>query len=218
MGGSNLLEASGSGFHPVNVGDSRDGNQLWIFALVLLFLALAFLWGNNNKNHQYPQGAMPHQVMPVQPMHMPPYGGYDGGHKGHHNEYQHWDISRDSNREFGEVKRNIADSAYTQTQQSDRYFHETNRNIDAQGYKNLEHQKESEVQGMRNTADVIKRIDEMERRIEADKLGDLRAQLAHEKTVNRLMPQAPVPAYWPQYPAPVQVNRHIAPIGHYEGG
>jgi len=231
---ASVLDVHGGGA-PFQIVKERDdthhGDRMWIFVILLVFLALLFLWGK--KDHH-----------PQQPYHQPQYDQYGNilpammmcsamqhkqqphyeGHSKHH-EYQHWDIMRDEARQFGEVKQQISETAYTQARESDRYFFDTNRNIDQQAY-NTSRQidavahasaigfKDVEVQGLKNTATIVARVDDLEKRMDQEKIADLREQLAQERVVNRLQPRAPVAAYWPSYPAPVQHNSHYSCAPH----
>jgi len=230
---ASVLDVHGGGA-PFQIVKERDdthhGDRMWIFVILLVFLALLFLWGKKDHQqqpyHQPPQYDQYGNIIPAMMMcsamqhkQQPHYND------GRHHEYQHWDIIRDEAKQFGEVKQQISETAYTQARESDRYFFDTNRNIDQQAY-NTSRQidavahasaigfKENEVQGLKNTAQVIARVDDLEKRMDQEKIADLREQLAQERVVNRLQPRAPVAAYWPSYPAPVQHNSHYSCAPH----
>ena len=194
-------EAAGSGYHPIMIdkghGDDRSFGWGWIFALVIIFLALVFLWGRRGDEGSRGQNDT---LLPFLAANATKH------HDGHSGSYEHWDIARDELREFGDVKKEIIGAAYAQSRESDRYFFETNRAIDRNQHDTLLGFKNSEILGLQNTGEVLKRIDGLERRYDQDKIQELRDKLNHMSTVAALAPRPPIPAYFPRYEMPVQHN------------
>jgi len=128
-----------------------------------------------------------------------------------------WDGMRDNLKEFADVRKEIAASSWMLSQNADKYFFETNREIDRVGYDTraaidrnnydtLLGFKNNEILGLNNTREILQRVDGLERRYDQDKIQELRDKLTVANTVAALSPRPPVPAYFPQYNAPFNAN------------
>ena len=119
------------------------------------------------------------------------------------NHYE-WDNSRDMNREFGNIKMEIKEAAWTQSRENDKYHYETARLIDRNNYDTLLGFKNSEILGLQNTSNIEKRIDGLETRMKEDEIRRQGSRINYLETVMALSPKPPSPAYFPSYPLPVQ--------------
>jgi len=186
-------EASGSGFHPVITRDTHDGDKgygwggMWVFALVIIFiiLVLAFMWKGKEGEHRgnYLDGIYPALAMGQM-------------NKGKDCDSQYW---YDSAKEHGDIKKEILGAAWAQSRESDRYHFEQQKTM-LLGFKDVE------IQGLKNTASIEGRIDALETRMKEDEIRRQGNRINYLETVIALSPKPPAPAYFPQYPIPVQHN------------
>jgi len=146
-----------------------DFNWGWIFALVIIFLALVFLWGRRD-GHHVGAGA---EVLPYMAM------LEAGRNKNGGNCYEHWDGHRDNLKEFGQLRQEVTANAWTQSREIDRNFWQLSREIDNNKY-----------QASLDTRTIIegyeRRFSELQQNLLSEKICDLRERLAEERLVNRL--------------------------------
>jgi len=220
---ADLLDAHGGGYHPmVASGGSDHGggwwSGMWIFAIVIIFFALLLIWRRDEGRH--PNNDTLAGVAPVLAAGMVAKPHYEGHHEG---SYQHWDIVRDELREFGELKKENALLTLGQSREMDRGFYEQRAATDRAAFEaqkaadrnwhdTLLGFKNSEIQGMNNTAQVLARVDALERRQDQETIRKQGEELNYLKTVMALQPHAPIPAYFPNYGVPIQHNVYeVAP-------
>ena len=149
---------------------------MWIFALVIL--ALFFLWNKNDRRNDCGNGY--EAIMPALAIGaMDKNKCYGGGYNGENL----WDVERDmmrefgtTGREFGDVKKEIMQTAWTGQKENAHYFYEQQKT-------NLLGFKDTEIQGMRNTSEIVKRIDALESRIANDRLRQLEIENSQFRTV-----------------------------------
>lgn len=131
-----ILDAHGGGYHPIVVdkGDDRrreDFGYGWIFALVIIFLALVFLWGRKDDGYRGRESvSSAESVLPYMAMAQMPRGDY--GHASYENHQ--WDHVRDDLREFGNVRTEISDKAYALSDKMCNGFHSVNKAVDENRY------------------------------------------------------------------------------------
>jgi len=97
-------------------GHDKSFGWGWIFALVIIFLALVFLWGRNDRHQTQHTNAMD-AFMPLAAAKM-----MDTGHKPYsydYNHQEHWDISRDQLRDYGTLKSEIVENKWVLTREMD---------------------------------------------------------------------------------------------------
>lgn len=210
---SSLLDAHGSGYHPVIAkggdGEGHYGNWsgIWIFAIVIIFFALLLVWRRDEGRHHggdWANGIAPAMAMGM----MAKQPNYNCDGYGHSGRQEHWDIVRDELREFGEIKKEAAMLALGQSREIDKGFYETRAAIDRNNYDTLLGFKNSEIQGLNNTREILQRVDALERRQDTEVIRKQGEELNYLKTVMALQPRPPMPAYFPNYGVPVQHNTY----------
>jgi len=195
---TNFSEASGSGFHPVYAKDSHDGHgerswgSMWVFALVIIFLALVFLWGRKD-NYDGNRSQLDSILPLLAAQNMPKHNGC---------ELEHWDSMKYSLTQFGDLKKEIVETAWGQAKENDRYFYDQRAAIDKTNFDSLLGFKSAEISGLQNTAKIEARIDGLERRLDADIIRKQGEEINYLKTVAALAPKPPMPAYYPNYGMP----------------
>ena len=198
-------EAAGSGYHPIMIdkgGRDHDGGWSygWIFALVIIFLALVFLWGRRDhgeRHHNAVDGILPAMAL---------NGMNHKNHGGHCVEEKVWDVNRDQMREFANLRQEIADKACMQQRENDRYFYEQRAATDRNNYDTLLGFKNNEILGLQNKGDIVTEIRNMRDEMKEEKLREQGNRINFLETVAALQPRPPVPAYFPRYDIPVQHN------------
>ena len=164
------------------------GSYMWIFALVLI--ALFFLFARNDRRHDYNGIEALAPALAISAAEKancrPGYG--NGGEN-------LWDIERDmmrefatQGREFGDVREKIAQTGWNVQKDAAQYFYEGQKT-------NLLGFKDTEIQGMRNTGDIMRRIDALEARISADRMRQLECDNTQLKTVLGVRGLGAVPSY-----------------------
>jgi hypothetical protein len=130
---------------------------------------------------------------------------------GHGNHYEHWDIARDELKEFGEVKKQIAETGWREQIENAKYFYEQQKT-------NLLGFKDVEIQGLKNTAETVKEVRSLRDELKEDKLREQGNRLNYLETVMALQPK-PIPAAYPVHP-PVPYSphaTHVPPCGNNAG-
>lgn len=179
-----LYDANSGAASPVMIEKGHDGGAMggmwmgfmWpIFALVLIFLALVFLWGRRDGDRTHGNAGLD-SVAPILAASIAAKGnyGHDGGYAHGYNYMMAHDGMRDNLREFAHVREEIKDTAYTQSRESDKYFFETNRNIDNTKYEGYKATKESEERILLRIADAERRAEEREERKLREEVAYLR--------------------------------------------
>jgi len=203
-----VLDAHGGGYHPVVMdkgshGDDKHGmyGMWWVFAIVIIFFALLLVWKKDGDRQHYGlnalEGLAPALAMgAMNKQHQPHYADTRG--------YQeHWDTMIAQLKEFGELKKESALLTLGQSREMDQRFFEQQRSM-------LVGFKDTEIQGLKSTGEITRRIDDMERRLEERRQDDIIRKQSEEinylKTVAALQPRAPMPAYFPNFGVPVQHN------------
>ena len=194
--------------HSGHDGD-RSYMGLWIFALVLIFLGLIFLWGRRDgydgRRDNGTDNILPYMAM------------LEAG-KNRGNDYAQWDCCRDNMREFGEIKKEIMATSWTQQREQDRYHYDQRAAIDRNNYDTLLGFKNNEILGLQNTGRIETRIDGLERRLDQDIIRKQGEELNYLKTVAALAPRPPVPAYFPRFDMPIQHNMFAYEPACYPSG
>ena len=183
----------------VNTGAGYGGagwwGGIWIFALVIL--ALFFLWGRDDRGRKHEYSGV-ESIAPALALgafnqaQCRPACGYGNGFGGGENL---WDIERDmmrefatQGREFGEVRKDIMQTGWNVQKDAAQYFYEGQKT-------NLLGFKDGEIQGLRNTGDIIRRIDALEARISNDRMRQLECDNTQLKTVLGVRGLGAVPSY-----------------------
>ena len=128
---------------------------------------------------------------------------------------EHWDIVRDELREFGNLKLEIKETGWEQQRENAKYFYEQRAAIDRNNFDTAIGFKQSEILGLQNKGEILGRIDGLEKRLDQDIIRKQGEELNYLKTVMALAPKPPVPAYFPNYNAPVQHNVYAMEPGYY---
>jgi len=197
---------------------SRQNNWwgIWIFAIVIIFFALIFMWRRDGDDHRKGYGngnvggdALPY-MLAAQCMDKRGHGcGCEGGFNG----ANLWDIERDNLAQFAQTRQEIVTNAFTTQRENDRYFYENRTATDRGFYENrtaIDRNnfdtaigfKNSEVLGCQNTAALVQRVDALERTLKDDEIRRLSAQNTYLQTTMAVRGLGSVPAYMPQYPMP----------------
>jgi len=188
-------------------------------ALVLIFLALIFLWGRREDGYHHKEYNSMDALAPalaVGAMNNQKCGG--GCNTGgccdpcNFNATNHmWDLERDMMREFAQTRTEVKDNAYTQSMDNARYFYE-NRTATDRGFYDqarLTDQvrydtglgfKDSAILALQNTKELLFAQSEGFRKIE-DRLNRSEIDMLKEKLAEERM-KVPRPAYVPNYGAP----------------
>ena len=169
-------------FTSTGTGDHQQ-SWWWVFALVLIFLALIFLWGRRDehpKHNNYLDGMLPALAMSNMMGHQKPACGvYD---------HQHWDMALNDAREFGNIKMEIKETAWQQSRDQDKYFYEQQKT-------NLVGFKDVEIQNLNNTARIESRIDQLEKTFKEDEIRRQGNRINYLETVLALQPRPIQPSY-----------------------
>ncbi|MCL2310978.1 MAG: hypothetical protein FWC41_00605, partial [Firmicutes bacterium] len=108
------------------------------------------MWGRGEKRHHSNVGEYLAPVLAATAMNQPK-PCYDYGYD--RNGYEHWDIVRDENREFGNIKKEIAETGWTISREADRNFYTTSNLINESKYENAR-------QADLNTFNIIREINQ----------------------------------------------------------
>lgn len=197
-----------------NIGTGYGGGQWWVFALVVIFLALVFWKKDDHKRDGgYAEAAIPALAM----------SGYA---KGNHcnSEHRDWDIMRDQMREFANVREEIRTVGHQNAMTDAKYFYD-NRTATDKGFfdqamltQQTRHDaalgfKDVELGNERQTKEVISRIDRLEGKLQEEKIQALLAEVNHFKTIYAIRGHGPVPAYPVAGPTPLASGfMHCAPV------
>ena len=187
----------GSGYHPqyIQGKSDHDGDRgyWWIFALVIIFLAIIFLvaWRRDDGRRD----GLDANALAIPAM----TAAVTAGQHRDDGNYEHWDGLRDNLREFATVRESIKDTAYTQAREQDRYFYEQRAALDRNNHDTLLGFKNSEILGLQNTAGIAKEIAALRDQLKDEKIAALFSEVNHLKTVAMLAPKPPMPAYIPHY-------------------
>ena len=154
-------------------GDGGGYHSMWgawmfiIFAIIIFafILVFAFLRRDSNYRHEgnWSEGIAPAIAMGMAARHTNEPGYAYGGEGLSHRE--HWDIERDSMKEFGEIKKESALLAKDQEIVNAKYFYDQQTQIQQNRHDAAIGFKDSEVQGLKNKDELSKQICEMERRL-----------------------------------------------------
>jgi len=93
----------------------------WIFALVIIFLALVFLWGRNDHRKDGTDIAATIAPLAAAKM-MEGHGGHGRGGYGwdmNESHREHWDILRDQNRENSQLRFDVSENRWILTREMD---------------------------------------------------------------------------------------------------
>lgn len=171
---------------------------------MIIFLFIVFAWKRDEKHHGLGalEGIAPALAMGAMQKHHAPVE-YGGNYRGHQ---EHWDTMTAQLKEFGEIKKEMALLSLGQSREMDQRFFEQQKTM-------LVGFKDTEIQGMNNTREVLARVDALERRQDMETIRKQGEEINYLKTVMSLQQKAPVPAYFPQYQMPVQHNIYEAVPG-----
>jgi hypothetical protein len=188
----------GSGVNPVVVADKKDdhgyGNPLWAIVIVIVFLIVVFAFFammfrgkdgeiRTNNGTNYAEAMMPFLAMSQ----MPKYG-YDGGH-------QHWDMAINECNQFGNLKFQIAETGWKQSSENAKYFYEQQKT-------NLLGFKDVEIQGLKNTAEVVAAVKAEGDKRRDDELRRFEIRTAMQEAVSELRQKPIMPSFPVAPPAP----------------
>jgi len=111
-------------------GTDRTLSYGWIFALVIIFLALVFLWGRrDHKESNIGETITPLLAAKMMEPHHKPYPAPEAYNNYNHQE--HWDLSRDQLRDYGELKFQISENKWAITREMDQNHFRTQDQITA---------------------------------------------------------------------------------------
>jgi len=164
--------------------DDGWGQQfMWVFALVIIFLALVFLWGRRGEGEH--RNNIGEALAPIAAASMLDHNKHqDGYNHGRHNDLYIWDVERDNMREFANVRQEITEKAWAQNRDSDRYFFETNRNIDNTRFEGERNTRAVIEANNQNTTKILERMHyDSEMRLR-DQIMDERIGRGNERVIN----------------------------------
>jgi hypothetical protein len=163
-------------------GHDKSFGWGWIFALVIIFLALVFLWGRKGDGdyRRDDDGILKYAAM-----------NQLGGKNYEATQLELWDHCRDDLKEFATLRTELKDSMWTLSRENDRNHYETSRQLDG-----LSHRADL------NTRDVLSATEASERRImerlaydREKRLEDERDALRIELSQVRFHPRPAYPGY-----------------------
>ena len=130
-------------------------------------------------------------------------GGCSGGccDPCNYNMTQHiWDVQRDTARSFADVRKEIQDTAFTQTRDQDRYHYETRIGLDQNRFDTGLGFKDSAILALQNTKELLFAQQEGFRKLE-DRMNRTEIDILKEKLAEERM-KVPRPSYIPNYGYP----------------
>ena len=152
----------------------RQGSYWWIFALVLVFFALIF-WRRDGRDETGLNGILPALAL----------GKIN---KGDDYCHEHWSLYK----EQSDIKKEIMQVGW----QTDKSVLE-NRTAMALGFK------ENEILGLKSTAEIMARIDNLEKSFKNDEIRRLESKVNFLDTVMAIRPPGAIPAiphaYYPMH-------------------
>jgi len=183
----------------------------WIFALVIIFLALVFLWGRKDeKRHDgYASDLAPLAAASMLSNNQHKPCDYDYGR-------EHWDMNQAYMKDFGLLNKQIAETGWNLSREFDKnnfdlsrqidgVKYDTSRHIDSvyngleRGIDGVKHQNAIDARDiMRLVEDRIKGLETKIDRNEIDRLRDELTQARCENSHHRF--QAPYPRYFCEQP------------------
>jgi len=200
------MDAHGSGFHPVVVGEKHSGDEkhgwgsyiwaiiIFIVFIFVVFLAFALIF---KRDERHVGGNAMEAMTPL----LTAMAVKDCNHN--NNGYNHgvyeWDAMRDTAKQFADTRMEIQQVSWTQSRENDKYHYEQRAAIDRNNYDTLLGFKSSEIEGLKNTQKIEARIDGLENRLNQDIIRKQDSEITYLKTVAALAPRPPMPAYIPQY-------------------
>jgi len=165
---------------------------MWVFALVIIFLALVFLWGRrDNEGHRGGYG-MEGLAPLLAAKAMDGHNGYNGSVSTLALDDRVWDNERDMMREFAQVRTEAKDNLFQLSRDQDKYFYEGQKTT-MQGFHH------SEVENLKGLSRIEQRIDQMERNMNEKENQNLRAEVSELRTMVGIRGLGLMPSYNPQY-------------------
>ena len=155
-----LYETTHGSASPISVARGDGDKSMMMFAVLVVLIVFVFVIFAFRKDERGLGG-----IAEIAALGMVNRGNHDG--VGAYNYMMAHDGQRDNLREFAHIREEIKDTAYTQSRESDRYFFDTNRNIDQAKFDAYKATKESEEK-------ILLKIDEAEKLRMRDELMQMR--------------------------------------------